>query len=221
MLSPIRSVVDAVGQLACDERIERAGHAPRDEQTTSELALGGLGERDELAEILRGRHDRSVAGEAHSKADHLDVRERCRLGQERRQLVRQHSLAQVAEIDHRDDRVPTPETRGRRVDRADRLELALERDIGVAHGLVREPGVGARSSHSGASTPAARNPARFSSRESASAVAPPSKSARATSGEPQVTLVTPTTSRPPSASTTMRVFSAIFSTSTVTVARMS
>ncbi len=79
-------------------------------------------------------------------------------------------------------------------------------------------GGGARSSQMGAVRPASRRRCAFSRRDSPSALAPPASIARATWGEPQVTLVTATTEMLGRWSTTVRAFSRTLPRSTVTVA---
>ena len=55
---------------------------------------------------------------------------------ERRQVDGHHPLAQVAEVDHRHDAVPAALPGGGLLQRHHDLELALQRDVGVADRLV-------------------------------------------------------------------------------------
>ena len=215
-------VVDALRHLAGDERVERRGHAARHEQRPTGDALGRLGELGEQAEVLGGGDDRAVAGEADADPD--DAR-RARSADAASRNAGSASGIMPSRRSPTSTIATTLNVRPARAAAASSAattssSLTSATSVSATVSSARA-GVGERSSQNGPATPAWRMRATFSSRDSPSAETPPASIARAISGVPQVTFVTPTMSTPGSADATVRALSSILPRSMVRVAMSS
>ena len=132
----MRSVSTDAGHAAGGDHADRARVAARDEQRAAELLDALRGQLGQPAEVVLVGDDGAVAGEVDADAGDVDVVHRVDALEERRQVGRQHALAQVAEVDHGDDRVPPPRSGGGVLEGDHRLELALQRDVGELDGLA-------------------------------------------------------------------------------------
>ncbi len=128
--------VDGLRHAAGDRHADGPRVAARDQQRAAELLDALLRQLGQAAQVVLVGHDRAVAGEIDADAGDVDVVHGVDALEERRQSRRQHALAQVAEVDHGDDGVPPPRSRGGVLEGDHRLELALQRDVGELHGLA-------------------------------------------------------------------------------------
>ena len=150
------------------------------------------------------RHDRAVAGQTRPEPDHLGAVQRAG-------ALRGRPAAPPGIIPSRRSPRSTiatmacrfPRGTRRRVQRLDVVDLALERHVREPHGpRQRERAPAHAATRTAPSIPASRIRSMFSSLDSPIAETPPASIARATSGVPQATFVTPTTSTPGNAATT-------------------
>ena len=137
---PDAQVVDGGRHAAGGDHADGAGVAAGDQQRPAELLDALRRQLGQPAHVVLVRDDRAVTGEVDADAGDVDVVHGVDALEERRQVLGQHALAQVAEVDHGDDGVPPAGSGGGVLQGDDRLERALQRDVRELHGLAGELG---------------------------------------------------------------------------------
>ncbi len=129
-------VVDAVRQLAQQERIERRRHAAADEQPAADDRLRRLRQLDEAPEVLGVRDDTAEARQARSDADEVYAAQPRSEPHKIGQQPLGHPFAQVPQLDHRHDSMVDAGPARSLLKRGQRRGLRLQRDVCETHDLI-------------------------------------------------------------------------------------